>query len=360
MEMAYPVWRGRLGGLLAVGILGSNTTSVWLSYGASFVDVNNSFAWRFPLSFQAVPSILVLIACIFSPESPRWLISRDRAAEGYAILKKYHGDGRDTKMVQLEYAEIIQSIKLDGADKRWWDFRPLFSSKVACYRTFLICSYMAIIQWSGNTVALYFLPVLLTQAGVSSFHVSLLITVLTSTVGLILTVFASAFMIESYGRKNMVLTCLGSVMILMAIIAGIQSTGTPTNALRLAGVAMIIVFRLCFTFFLTPVEQFYGIEFLNHEIRAKGQGFASLFSTALLFGATYASPVALQNLAWKYYLVFIAIDVVFFAMVVFMYIETSGLTVEEVEGVLHSPSPVKASRIAQRNARINKPHWWTL
>jgi len=334
--------------------LGSNTLSVWISVGSSYTDVNNSFAWRFPLSFQAVPSILVIITCLFVPESPRWLISRDRADEAFAILQKYHGNGRVTKLVQLEYQEIVQSIRLDASDKRWWDFRALFNSKVACYRTFLICSYQAVIQWSGNAAVLYFLPVLLGQAGVGSFHVSLLITVITATVGLGLAAFATAFMNDFIGRKNMVLICLVLFITWMAIISGIQSTGTPTTELRYAGVAFIIIFRLTICLFLTPVEQFYAIEFLNHEVRAKAQGLASLVSTALLFMLTYTAPIALQNLSWKFFIIFIAIDVVFIFMIVFLYIETSGLSIEEVDGILHSPNPVKASRIAQKAVRQRK------
>jgi hypothetical protein len=38
-------------------------------------------------------------------------------------------------MIQLEIQEIEEHISLDGADKRWWDFRELFRL-VTC--TFLV------------------------------------------------------------------------------------------------------------------------------------------------------------------------------------------------------------------------------
>lgn len=41
---------------------------------------------------------------------------------------------------------MIEVIELDGSDKRWWDFRDLFSSREARYRTFLVTC----IAWFGE------------------------------------------------------------------------------------------------------------------------------------------------------------------------------------------------------------------
>jgi len=44
-----------------------------------------------------------------------------------AFLAKYHGNGsRDNPIVQLEWKEIKENIKLDDADKRWWDYVRCF------------------------------------------------------------------------------------------------------------------------------------------------------------------------------------------------------------------------------------------
>ena len=47
VEMAHPFWRGRLGGLLMIGVLGGNTFSLWMDFACSWAT--GQFAWRFPV-----------------------------------------------------------------------------------------------------------------------------------------------------------------------------------------------------------------------------------------------------------------------------------------------------------------------
>jgi MFS family permease len=47
VEMAHPFWRGRLGGLLMLGVLGGNTFSNWMDFAGSWAK--SDFAWRFPV-----------------------------------------------------------------------------------------------------------------------------------------------------------------------------------------------------------------------------------------------------------------------------------------------------------------------
>lgn len=64
------------------------------------------------------PSLVQLSTIWFLPESPRWLIANDRGAEAMAALTKYHGDGEETEMVRLEYAEICAAIEHEKASGR--------------------------------------------------------------------------------------------------------------------------------------------------------------------------------------------------------------------------------------------------
>ncbi len=66
-------------------------------------------------------------------------MGQGRDNEAKAILIKYHGDGDPASIiVNLEMQEMAEVIELDGSDKRWWDFRELFNTREARYRTFLV------------------------------------------------------------------------------------------------------------------------------------------------------------------------------------------------------------------------------
>ena len=66
-------------------------------------------------------------------------MAQDNHDKAYEILVKYHGDGNpDSAIVRLEMEEMLEVVSISGSDKRWWDFRDLFNTKGARYRTFLV------------------------------------------------------------------------------------------------------------------------------------------------------------------------------------------------------------------------------
>jgi hypothetical protein len=76
-----------------------------------------------------------MVLILFCPESPRWLIMKDRADEALAIFAKYHGDGDpDSPIPQLEYNEVLEIHNTCRDPNPWWDYRPLVSSRGARYR----------------------------------------------------------------------------------------------------------------------------------------------------------------------------------------------------------------------------------
>ena len=88
----------------------------------------------------------------FLPESPRWLITKDRAEEAQAILSKYHGetDG-GTEFVAAEMAQMQTTIRieLEAAKKSWFH---LFET-AGMRRRLLITTMLGLFtQWSGNTL----------------------------------------------------------------------------------------------------------------------------------------------------------------------------------------------------------------
>jgi hypothetical protein len=55
------------------------------------------------------------------------------------VLAEYHGEGdRNSPIVQLEYREMLQEISKSGSDKRWWDYRELYNTREARYRSMLV------------------------------------------------------------------------------------------------------------------------------------------------------------------------------------------------------------------------------
>ena len=85
-----------------------------------------------------VSSGIVGCGILFCPETPRWLIAHDRREEAEKVLAELHGEGSlDHPYVRLQLAEMDSMIQKEGSDKRWWDYRDLFTTKAARRR--MIC-----------------------------------------------------------------------------------------------------------------------------------------------------------------------------------------------------------------------------
>lgn len=57
----------------------------------------------------------------------------------------------------------------------------------------------------------------------------------------------------------------------------------------------------------------------------------------------YSSPPGIGRLGWKFYVIFIAIDVIVFLTILFAFPETKGRTLEELDEIFNAKWPVKAS-----------------
>ena len=74
----------------------------------------SNWGWRIPSFLQTVPSLLQVSFIWFMPESPRWLVSRGRGSEAYAILVKYHAEGDEhSDFVKAEYSQIEQTLEAE-------------------------------------------------------------------------------------------------------------------------------------------------------------------------------------------------------------------------------------------------------
>ena len=60
--------------------------STWVGYGSAHVPETSSFSWRFPLAFQVVPCIIIIVGLLFFPESPRQLVENGKEDEALSVV----------------------------------------------------------------------------------------------------------------------------------------------------------------------------------------------------------------------------------------------------------------------------------
>lgn len=67
------------------------------------------------MALQIFPALVLGIGMIFYPDSPRWLLKRERDEEAYKVLAKLRGLSADHPYVVAEVLDIKASIMLENA-----------------------------------------------------------------------------------------------------------------------------------------------------------------------------------------------------------------------------------------------------
>ncbi len=87
-------------------------------------------------------------------------MAQGREEEALDFLTKYHGAGdSNDPVVVLECAEFKEQIEIDGADKRWWDYRGLFMTSSQRWRSAMVIMMGVAGQFSGNGLGYFNLQI---------------------------------------------------------------------------------------------------------------------------------------------------------------------------------------------------------
>src|SRR5688572_16168665 len=122
--------------------------------------------------------MIQLILSLFAPESPRWLIYKDRTDEAIDMIAKYHSNGdRHSPLVRFQVAEIQIALTQEKEQKamQWSEFLRTPGNRRRLY-ILLFVGYMT--QWSGNGLTSYYLPKILDSINITSPETQLLINAL--------------------------------------------------------------------------------------------------------------------------------------------------------------------------------------
>lgn len=151
------VWRACANGSSVVSVIGAGTA-----------HINNDWCWRSITLIQAVPSILQICGLWWLPESPRYLVSKDKPEKAHDVLVKHHGGGNpNNATVVFEYREIKETIAMEAAADRSSRYVDFLLTKGNRWRLAIIISLGVISQYSGNALFSNYIDPIYENAGIS-------------------------------------------------------------------------------------------------------------------------------------------------------------------------------------------------
>jgi hypothetical protein len=116
-------------------------------------------------------------------------------------------------------------------------------------------------------------------------------------------------------------------MMLIAILLRVGGKGPDT-----AAVIFIFVYIATYSgFSWVSTPWVYPVEINELRFRAKGAALATTANWIWNFTIVEVTPIGVQNLGWKFYLIFMAFNAAFVPIIYLFYPETAGKTMEELD-----------------------------
>ena len=311
-EIAPAKRRGRLVGFFQFNVV----FGILLAYFSNYMIALMHFGaieWRWMLGVAAIPAALFLLMLFGIPQSPRWLAGKRRVEEAREVLQLV---GEENSEQEVE--DILESMHLERAKE------PLFSRK---YRLpiFLAVTVGIFNQLAGINAILYYLNDIFARAGFSALSGDIQAVAVGAT-NLVFTVIAMS-VIDRLGRKTLLLVGSVGTAVCLAGVAAIFFTSQHENLL----VWLLMGYIAFFAFSQGAVIWVYISEVFPNRVRAKGQslGSASNWFTNSLISGIFPLMAASSG---AYPFVFFSLMMVLqFFVVLFVYPETKGLSLEEMQ-----------------------------
>ncbi|GJE87512.1 hexose transporter [Phanerochaete sordida] len=328
-ELAHPRERARIGSLFNASWFIGAIVAAGVTLGT--FAMKSTWGWRIPSCLQIVPSLLQVTFIWFLPESPRWLISKGRGEEAYAVLAKYHAEGDlDSVFVKAEYAEIEATLELEKENsKHGW--RDLIASP-GMRKRLLIGSFLGLAtQWSGNGLTSYFLSKILDNVGITDNRVKSEINLAMTCWGFV-NATALALTVPRMRRRTAYMTCTISLLLIFTgwTIASARYSIDGDQASSRAVIAFIFLYSPAYNLAYNALTYTYLVELFPFHVRAKGIAIFQWWGRAAGFFNQFVNPIGIANAGWKYYIsycIFLVFEAVF---VYFLFPETSGRSLEEL------------------------------
>lgn len=361
-EIAPARYRGALASMqqlaITLGIFAALLSDALLADAAGTASSELWFgleAWRWMFLVGVIPAVVYGLLALTIPESPRYLVGRNRDEEAARILQEVTGEAHPLERVK----EIKLTVKRESSAS----VRDIRGHSFGLHPLVWIGIWLAIFQQFVGINAIFYYSTTLWQSVGFSESASFQTSVITAVINVAMT-FVAILFVDRIGRKKLLLA--GSVGmfvgLLMACVAFTQATykqsgsvgdvmctagNTTKECLTLAdpwGVIALIGANLFVVFFAAtwgPVMWVMLGEMFPNRLRGVALGVCTAANWIANFTISMLFPPVSENLGLGVVYGFFA----FCAAASFVFVlrkveETKGMELEEMDGVADRLSAV--------------------
>jgi SP family xylose:H+ symportor-like MFS transporter len=270
-EIAPPSTRGLLVTFQQIAIVVGINLVYFVNYFVQSLgdhDFLMNRGWRYMLASAAIPATLLIVFMLLVPETPRYLVLKDRDAEALALLKRLGGGDADATLKEIE-ATLVEHT------------RPLLSFGWLVLIVGIMLSVFQ--QVVGINAVLYFAPHMFQNMGASQneayFESAWFVGVTMTLFTLVATVT-----VDRLGRKPLLIAgalimaaamlTLGTLFDTHAVSATVQSGGASAATASYVAISAVVVYIIGFSFSWGPVTWVMLSEIFPNSIKGKAMSIA--------------------------------------------------------------------------------------
>uniref|UniRef100_A0A1B6E0I4 Major facilitator superfamily (MFS) profile domain-containing protein n=1 Tax=Clastoptera arizonana TaxID=38151 RepID=A0A1B6E0I4_9HEMI len=317
-EIAEASIRGTLGGyvqlMVTIGILYVYLLGAVLPY------------YLLNLGCGLVP-IIFLIAFLNAPETPVFLLSKNRKSDAEKALRQLRGNEYD---IQYELNAIENEISKSNANKA--SFVQIFSQRATVKALVCALGLMLFQQFSGINAVIFYSQQIFKEAG-STLDPGLS-AIIVGVVQVLVTYIAS-LLADRAGRRVLLLISQSVMAICLGVLGyffKMKDSGEDVSSLGLVPLASVVVFIVVFSLGAGPIPWLMVGELFTSEIKGIATGIAVGMNWTSVFIVTKTFQALINNFGnnvtfWCFGLI-CAVGAVF---IFFIIPETKGKSLEEIQ-----------------------------
>jgi len=312
-EISPAKWRGRLVGFFQFNVV----LGILLAYLSNYIIGTMGFGgaeWRWKLGISGLPAVLFFAMLFGIPRSPRWLAKKGRTDEARDVLRLIGEQDYEAELKDIVASVDAEHHQHDSVWNRQYRLPVFLAMTIGMFN-----------QLSGINAILYYLNQIFADAGFNKVSSDLQAVAIGAT-NLVFTMLAMTI-IDKVGRKLLLLIGAVGTASCLAGVATIFLTHQHKELL----VWLLVTYIAFFAFSQGAVIWVYIGEVFPNRVRAQGQSLGS-FSHWFMAGVISLGFPPLAAKSGGYPFVFFSVmTIVQFLVVLKVYPETKGVSLEEMQ-----------------------------
>ncbi|KAI9022782.1 general substrate transporter [Phycomyces nitens] len=300
-------------------------SSAFIDYGFSFLQ--NDWSFRGPLLLQCVFAVILAVGCLALPESPRFLVTKEKNDAALQVLANLHGKPMSDPKVTKEHDDIIEAVTYERTlgEASWLEMLTVHKR-----RSFIAIAVQAFGQLQGINIVTYYAPKMY-ETVLGKGNITILFAGFTALVYFVGALVA-AVLVDKLGRRPLFMGGSLTMIIWLVLMAVFNKV-----SLGLTSAILVIVFTMIyvFTFGVTwaCLDWLYPAEIFPMRTRAKGMSLAVSSNWLCNFAVGLWTPPLLEKIGWATYLFYAAWCLVALVVVYFTFVETKGKSLEDIDEI---------------------------